>query len=773
VEARKRKLRRKLSDLENKQRRLFSMKRRNNQIEACATLAEFEEEKQRQDMLNVLLDYADQNRLLRSVISKFGNFVELKEQRLCFELKGHSIANAAYAASLTASAAFKSASAAAMSAQVSLAKAQRVWYKSEEISGSGDMLRKIWNSLRLPQNENTEHCLTMIQNILKRNGPILRGVFKYYAAIGSASIRALQSSVRVMDLDGLKAMLSDVGMLGHNLAFARVQLLYQTTLKSQNRSSELDFKTFLAVLVKTAHIVFFLEYKSKLNKSYSDYSDLVSRKGLEMCGLKGIGLISLAGDNKVRTIRTLNESMELPPGLVDHKQLEGHAMVLALQETIENCIVSKAKYFIPEPYRARVFGNEKIRRIVLQNLSSLYNIFKFYSELSPAEINAELGNDITTSQEKSTGSPTHGPHDRMLFEREKSLYISLCNKFIISLSLSLSPLPPFLSLLPHPPTHTQQIINVGTMGIEHVRVLMQHCSGGGASSTSGVGIGDLRKLFAFCQRPKFKASLHSSPVKSPTVRRVRRRRNSIRPGKLNSRKSGLKFAPGLTLIGETDLGGALDMSSLANTINSSSQNKDKETKINFATFVEFIIVAAEYFDRNPFVVTRSKISRFLKTTLFQKCKTESGGKFSATSKEDLNEYFFSVEAKAASRDSKAYMKFRSRQMHFMKLHPYGIYRAKPDVMLARAKDNLFESLCRVALTNVQPLHITLQKKGVSPTSRHNTGDDLHRLKSITGAVRTTKRSVFYSADVSSSEEEDEEEIASRKIDPPPGLSLLS
>ena len=292
-----------------------------------------------------------------------------------------------------------------------------------------------------------------------------------------------------------------------------------------------------------------------------------------------------------------------------------------------------------------------------------------------------------------------------------------------------------------------------------------------ASSTSGVGIGELRKLFASCQRPKMKSTTTSTSRNAPTNsgRKQRRRRNSIRPGRLNSRKSGLKYAPGLSLIaiGESDLGSDNSSSSTITT-GTLSNNKEKDTRINFATFVEFIIVAAEYFDRNPFVVTRSKISRFFKTTLFQKCKTDSSGKCSNTTKEDMNEYFYAVEAKDSARAAENYAKFRMYQMQLMKQNPYGLYRTHPDLMLARAKDTLFETLCRVALTSVQPLHLTLKK-----TATRRLGDDLQRLKSITGAVRTTKRSVFYNGDVSSSDEEEEEDgYVARKIDPPPGVSLI-
>ena len=107
-------------------------------------------------------------------------------------------------------------------------------------------------------------------------------------------------------------------------------------------------------------------------------------------------------------------------------------MVLALKETIENCIVTKAKYFVPELYRTNVFGNEKIQRIILQNLASLHNIFKYYSDLTPAEISAELGQDIVvkTSDKASPTSPSHnGSHERMSF-----IYLS----FSLSLSLSFS-----------------------------------------------------------------------------------------------------------------------------------------------------------------------------------------------------------------------------------------------------------------------------------------------------------------------------------------------
>ena len=166
-------------------------------------------------------------------------------------------------------------------------------------------------------------------------------------------------------------------------------------------------------------------------------------------------------DDKIKSVEEVNESMILPPGVVDYKQVEGHAMVLALKETIESCIVTKAKYFVPELYRTCVFGNEKIQRIILQNLASLHNIFKYYSDLTPAEISAELGQDIVvkTSDKASPTSPSHnGSHERMSFL-----------SFFLSVSVT------------HTHRHTQTYSNTGTMGIENVRILMQHCSGGGAS----------------------------------------------------------------------------------------------------------------------------------------------------------------------------------------------------------------------------------------------------------------------------------------------------
>ena len=262
-----------------------------------------------------------------------------------------------------------------------------------------------------------------------------------------------------------------------------------------------------------------------------------------------------------------------------------------------------------------------------------------------------------------------------------------------------------------------------------------------------------------------KSSAMTMSTSRNTPKTKRRRRNSIRPGRMKSRKSGMKYAPGLTLIGEADSGS--DVSSM-NTTGTSSKDKDTGARINFATFVEFIIVAAEYFDRNPFVVTRSKISRFLKSTLFQKCKTDSSGKFSTLTKEDLLQYFYAVEAKDSARSAEDYAKFRVHQLELMKQHPYGLYRTPPDLMLARAKDDLFESLCRVALTSVQPLHLTLKKAA----AQRRLGDDLQRLQSITGAVRTTKRSVFWKGDMSSSDEEDDEDFIARKIDPPPGISFI-
>ena len=125
-----------------------------------------------------------------------------------------------------------------------------------------------------------------------------------------------------------------------------------------------------------------------------------------------------------------------------------------------------------------------------------------------------------------------------------------------------------------------------------------------------------------------------------TPKTKRRRRNSIRPGRMNSRKSGMKYAPGLSLIGEADNGS--DVSSM-NTTGTSSKDKDTE-----------------------------------------------------------------------------------------------------------------------------PLHLTLKKAA----AQRRLGDDLQRLQSITGAVRTTKRSVFWKGDMSSSDEEDDEDFIARKIDPPPGISLI-
>eukprot|EP00940_MAST-03C_sp_MAST-3C-sp2_P000499 g499.t1 len=119
--------------------------------------------------------------------------------------------------------------------------------------------------------------------------------------------------------------------------------------------------------------------------------------------------------------------------------------------------------------------------------------------------------------------------------------------------------------------------------------------------------------------------------------------------------------------------------------------------IDFANFVEIVVLASECFEREPFVSTKTKLLLLFKQRLFSYCKMKSPADVSV----DINalqQLFVETRVKETRAVAEKMRAYHRQRVEFVRENPYGIYKPPPNLAMKRAEEKLLSTIMKIALS---------------------------------------------------------------------------